>query len=77
MQSIHRSRYEKRMVAGIAATMCAVLGCSVGVLAQGEPLPSADEQSELQPFWSTEASASNLAVVELYRSGDTPQPRSP
>jgi len=56
------------MVAGIAVAMLAVLGCSVGVLAQEGRAEQAEAASELQPFWSNEASASNLAVVQVYRS---------
>lgn len=67
MQPIHRASVGTRVVAGVAAATLAVLGSSVGVLkweaAQQEP------EAAQQPFWSYDSSASNLAVVELYRSG--------
>lgn len=56
------------MVAGIAVAMLAVLGCSVGVIAQEQQAEQTEAPTELRPFWSNEASASNLAVVQVYQA---------
>lgn len=70
MQPTHRASTEKRMVAGIAAAMLVALGWSVGVLTAGSRSDETQANKE-QPFWSNDLSASNLAVVELQRSGLT------
>lgn len=67
MQTIPSARLEQRMIAGIAAAMLASVLCSVGVIRQSAQ-PTAESPSS-RPFWSTDANTSNLAVVELQRSG--------
>jgi hypothetical protein len=75
MPSTSRTRLEKRLVAGIAASMVAALGCSVAVIEHDPASAAAGEES--RPFWSTDASTSNLSVVELYRSNDATWERTP
>ncbi|RYZ07530.1 MAG: hypothetical protein EOO73_11135 [Myxococcales bacterium] len=75
MSTADHASYEKRLVAGIATTMLALLGSSVLLLGQ-QRAPSAPEAKE-QPFWSSDATASNLAVVELQRSSGSPWGQSP
>ena len=67
METVHGTRPRTRWVAGAAVATLAALASSLGVLYQkpnGE-----DSQATERPFWANDATASNLAVVELYRSG--------
>lgn len=65
MPTTLRASLEKRLVAGIAASALAVLGCSVCVL---ESEPARDDAAPQQPFWAAASASNNLAAVELCRS---------
>lgn len=65
MQSLRRATVDKRTVVGLAASVLAALGCSV-CIERDDPPPLGQAAQLL--FWSSPASTSNLAVVELQRS---------